>query len=183
MTLRGNKTKVQRAQETEKGLEQLQMATRVSQMMLQQVGNSVTVQAKDISELAARMREIQYSVLALRKVLGVDETAVAAVAEQLQITDFEELAAKEDVNEQLVDAELISEDSTITITTKAGKAGILRSRLKVAEISLPAIKEALLGKQVGNVVSGEINGITHEITVLSVKTAPAKVEDVGQATH
>lgn len=181
MTLRKNKTKGERFQQTEKGVEQLQMATRVSQMLIQQMGQSVQSMSKDMNELTARQRELQYKVLAIQELLNLSADDVTLRAEALQIKDFEEASAKEDLAQGVTDVDTVSEDSIVVLTSKleAG-GGILRTRLNVAEIGFPQLKQDLLGKKVGDVLDADINGTKHSITLLGIKKLPAKAQDVGQ---
>jgi len=181
MTLKGNKSKGQRALETESGLKQLQMATRVSQMLIQQMGQSVQSMSKDMNELTARQRELQYKVLAIQELTGVNADTVTERAEALQVKDFEEASAKEDAAAGATDADTVTEDSVVVLTSKvAVGGGILRTRLNVAEVGFPQLKQDLLGKKVGDTFTADVNGTTHSITLLGIKTLPAKAQDVGQ---
>jgi hypothetical protein len=181
MTLKGNKTKGQRAMETEKGVQQLQMATRMSQMLIQQMGNSIQTISKDMGELTGRQRDIQYRLLAIQELLGLNADDVVAKAEALQVRDFEETSSKEDAAEGCTDADTVTEDSVIILTSKVESGGgILRTRLKVAELGFPQLKQDLLGKKVGDTVEADINGTKHSITLLGIKALPAKATDVGQ---
>lgn len=184
MTLKGNKTKGQRALETESGLKQLQMATRVSQMLVQQMGQSIQSMSKDMNELTARQRELQYKVLAIQELTGVNADAVTAHAESLQIKDFAEASAKEDAAAGATDAESVTEDSVVVLTTKVeAGGGILRTRLNVAEVGFPQLKQDLLGKKVGDTFTADVNGTSHSITILGIKKLPEKVQDVGHTTQ
>jgi hypothetical protein len=181
MTQRFNKTKGQRFQETESGVKQLQMATRVSQMLIQQMGNSVTSMGKDVNELTARQRDLQYRVLAIQELLNLNADEVTAKAETLQVRDFEEAAAKEDAVTGAYDVDSVTEDSIVVLTSKVeAGGGILRTRLNVAEIGFPQLKQDLLTKKVGDTFDADVNGTKHSITLLGIKKLPVKAEDVGQ---
>ena len=183
MTLKSNKTKGQRALETESGVKQLQMATRVSQMLIQQMGQSVTSLSKDTGELTARQRELQYKVLAIQELLNLSADDITARAEVLQIKDFDEASAKEDVAQDCTDTDVVTENSLVILTSKVDVGGgILRTRLNMVEIGFPQLKQDLLGKKIGDMVEADINGVKHSITLLGIKELPAKVEDVGQST-
>jgi hypothetical protein len=184
MTLRGNKTKVQRQTEVESGVSQLQMATKVSQMLIQQMGQSVTSMSRDFNELTARQRELQYSVLAIQELLSLSADVVTAKAEELQIKDFAEASAKEDAASGAVDAEVVVEESTVVLTSKVGVGGgILRTRLKVAEVGFPQLKQDLIGKKVGDSFLADISGTQHSITILGIKVMPVGTTDVGQTEN
>jgi hypothetical protein len=179
MTKRFNKTKGERFQETENGVSQLQMATRVTQMLLKQMGESVTSMSRDFNELTARQRDLQYKVLAMQDLSGLTEDSVTKHAESLQIKDFEETSAKEDLAVGATDVEVVSNDSVIILTSKIPNGGgILRTRLNVSEISYPQFKQDLLGKKVNDTFDADINGTVHSITVLGIKELPAKVENI-----
>ena len=181
MTLAKNKTKGQRFQETENGVQQLQMATRVNQMLVQQIGNSVTSLSKEIGELSGRQRDAQYRVLALQALLGLSLEEIDKKAEEMQVRDFGEASAKEDAAEGCTDVDFVEENSVIVLTSKVGTTGgILRTRLKVAELGFPQLRDDLLGKKVGDTIEADISGTKHTITVLAIKNAPKKVDDVGQ---
>lgn len=182
MTLQKNKTKGQRFQEAEKGVQQLQMATRVNQMLVQQIGNSVTGLSKDLGELSGRQRDAQYRILAIQALLGLSLADIDKKAEEMQIKDFEEASAKEDAAEGYTDVDFVEENSVVVLTSKVGDTGgILRTRLKVAELGFPQLRDDLLAKKVGDVVEADINGAKHTITVLGIKNAPEKVSDDGQS--
>jgi hypothetical protein len=182
MTLKGNKSKGQRALETESRVKQLEMATRVSQMLIQQMGQSVQSMSKDMNELTARQRELQYKVLAIQELTSVSADTVTERAEALQVKDFEEASAKEDAAAGATDAETVTEDSVVVLTSKVAEGGgILRTRLNVAEVGFPQLKQDLLGKKVGDTFTADVNGTAHSITLLGIKTLPAKAQDVGQS--
>jgi len=155
------------------------MATRISQMLLQQVGNSSNQMGRDLSELATRQRDVQYRQLALQDLLGVDLDALDKKAEELQIKDFSEASAKEDLEKNYTEASVVAEDSVVIITTKVEEdsaKGILRSKLVVGEIAFPQLKEDLMGKKAGDSLEADINGTNHEITVLAIRTKPPEPE-------
>jgi hypothetical protein len=179
MTKRFNKTKGERFQQAETGVSQLQMATRVTQMLLKQMGESITSMSRDFNELTARQRDLQYKVLAIQELSGLTEDHVTKRAESLQIKDFEETSAKEDLAVGATDVAEVADDSVVILTSKlASGGGILRTRLNVSEIGFPQFKQDLLGKKVNDTFDADINGTTHSITVLGIKKLPAKVENV-----
>jgi len=182
MTKRKNMSAAQRQVTVEKKVEQLEMATRVSQMLLQQVGNSTNQVGRDISELATRQRDVQYRVLALQELLGVKIEDLEARAEELQVKDFNEVSDKEDLEKGYTIANTVTEDSVVIITTKVenqdeNNKGILRSKLILADLAFPKLKEDLLGKSVGDDLTADINGTKHQIKVLGIRSVPEEVAD------
>lgn len=182
MTLRNNLTKAERNALLEKRIANIEMANRVTQMLLQQIGGSVSPMARDVGELAQRQRELQYRTLAIQELLALSTDAIAKRSEELQVKDFDETSAKEDVEKGYTVTDVVTDDSVVIVTSKisgnADAQGILRSKLVVAEIGFPQLRADLLGKKVSDVVEADINGVKHELTVLGVRAVPAKQEEV-----
>ena len=179
MTKRKNMTAAQRQQKLEKDVEQMQMSTRIVQMLLQQLGNSSNALGRDIGELATRQRDNQYQFLALRELLGVNVDEVNKKAEELQIKDFNEASDKEDLEKGYTETDVVADDSVVIFTTDVddedGK-GILRSKLVLEDIAFPQFRDDLIGKKVGDKVEADINGTTHKVTLLGIRQAPPKPE-------
>jgi hypothetical protein len=175
MTLKHNKTKGERFEALEKRVQNMEMASRITQMLVQQIGNSVSPMARDVGELAGRQREIQYRLLAIQELLGLNIDQINARSEELQVKDFEETSAKEDVEKGLNSADVVTEDSIVIFTSKTPDEevdrGILRSKLLVKEIGFPALREDLIGKKVGDTLLTDVNGVKHSITILGVRAA------------
>ena len=176
-------TKMDRIEALEKQVKNMEVALRVSQMLIQQMGGSLQPLSRDLGELANRQRELQYKSLAMQKLLELDAAKINVKAEELQLLDFEEASAKEDAEKGLSEAEVIAEDSVVVLTSVSSQAekSILRSKLMISEIGFPQLKADLLGKKVGDKVSADIGGIQHEITILAIKSLPAKLELVTES--
>lgn len=176
MTKKFNLSKGERFELTEKKVQQLEMSQRVNQMLIQQIGNSVSPMAKDVGELAGRQRELQYQLLAVRELLNLKLEDVNARAEELQIKDFTEASDKEDLEKGYTVGDEITDESVIVLTSKVDPdkgGGILRSKLVVKDIGFPELRKDLLGKKVNDQVVADINGTQHTITVLGVRNVPA----------
>lgn len=176
MTLKHNKTKGERFEELEKRVANVEMAGRVTQMLLQQIGQSVSPMARDVGELAGRQREIQYRLLAIQELLSLNLDTINARSEELQAKDFEETSAKEDADKGYTVGDVITDESIVIFTSKtpdeAEDKGILRSKLLVKDIGFPALREDLIGKKVGDTIETDVNGVKHAITILGVRTTP-----------
>lgn len=186
MTKRKNMTAAQRQQKVEKDVEQLQMATRISQMLLQQLGNSSNTLGRDLSELASRQRDNQYQFLALRELLNINLDELNKKAEELQIKDFDEASEKEDAEKDYTVADVVEEDSVVIITTKVdddNEKSILRSKLAVSELNFPQFKEDLMGKKAGDELEADINGVKHKVTLLGIRKKPAEPEQEEEAAQ
>ncbi len=175
MTKKFNMSKGERFEITEQKVKNLEMSQRVSQMLIQQIGNSVSPMAKDVGELAGRQRELQYQLLAVRELAGLTLEAVNAKAEVLQVSDFNEASDKEDMEKGYAVADTVTEDSVVILTsrTDTNTGGILRSKLVVKDVGFPQLRADLLGKTVGGELTADINGTVHTITVLGIRSVPA----------
>lgn len=181
MTKRKNMTAGQRQAAMEKQVEQLTMATRIFQQLMQQTGQNVSAMQKDVSELANRQRELQYRFLAYQELASVSAEDINKKAEELQIKDFEDFSAKDDEEKGLTVADEIVEDSIIIFTTEAeDNKGYLRSKQSLSDLAFPQMREDLLGKKVGDSIEVDVNGVNHKLTVLGIRSKPAEVKDEQQ---
>jgi len=166
----------------DKRVEQLEMATRVSQMLTQQVGNSMSQLAADLREIANRQRDIQYRLSAIQEIdkdLNVED--VNALAEKKQIVDFTSASDKENTDLGFTPGEVINSESVVVFTTTANAEGksILRSKLALTEIALPEFKDSLIDRKAGDSFTADLQGVEHEVTVLEVFQKPL-VEEVAE---
>lgn len=162
-----------------KRVESLEMATRVSQMLTQQVGNSMSQLATDLREIANRQRDIQYRLLAIQEIdENLNTEAVNELAEKKQIADFSSASLKENEDLGFTPGEVINEDSVIVFTTKTETEGksILRSKLALTDIALPEFRESLLQKKAGDSFTADLQGVKHDVTILEVFQKPIKEE-------
>ena len=167
-------TKAEAFQALEKKVEHLEVVTKVSQSLLQRFGQSFSAMEQDITQVANSQREIQYKLLAMSKLLDMDDSKMTEKVEELQITDFEEASAKEDSEKELTIAKVVDVNSIIVFTSKAADDGkdILRSKVDLEALNHPDFVETALGKVVGDSFPTDINGVQHEITLLEIKAKP-----------
>lgn len=179
MTRRKNMTAGQRQSVLESKIERQEMAAKFTQMLFQQMSNSISRIDETTHGLTKMQQNLQYSFLALREMLGVDVDALEKKAEELQIKDFDEASDKEDKEKGYVVVDIVEEDSLVLIssTTDDNKQNILRSRLLVSEIGFPQFKKDILGKKVGDVVDADINGTLHHIAILGVRKPPEQKKE------
>ena len=168
-------------------LANLQMAGRISQMMTQQLMQSVKAMSDDLGSALNQLYELQYKYNAVQKLLNLDQEALNKIANEQRLVDFNDASIKQDAKENLVDAGTVAADSTVTITSVAkddqgNDRGIFRSRLKLSESGVPDLIKGLDGKKVGEKVAVKLNGIDHEVELLSIRN-PAQVEAQPEATH
>lgn len=162
----------------------LQMAGRVSQMMVQQLMQSLKNVSEDLSASINQLYELQYKYNALSKHLNVDEKAVASIANAQRLLDFNEAAAKQDIQDNLGAADTVSAESTIVITsTAADEKGIFRSRLKLSESGVPDLIKGLEGKRVGDKITVTLNNVLHEVELLDIKNPQYVAEEAAPTTE
>lgn len=163
-----------------KGLEtevqNMQMALRISQVLLQQLMQSMQNMTEDLNNTLGALNDLQYKVLAMQKVGKIDIAELAKTAEAMKLTDFEEAAAKQDAEEGLLPAITVTENSTVVITsTIDGKpdSGLFRSRLSLKDPNVKDLKDAVLGKQVGTKFKLKIGNNEHDVELLAIREPSA----------
>ena len=178
---RQQQTKGQRFEAMEKTIKNLQMSTQVNQMLLKQVGNTISPMQADLGEFISRQRELQYRVLAVQELANLDIDTIDAKSRELQIKDFEETSSKEDEDKGYTLADVVAEDSVVTLTSttpdESEDKGILRSKMEYSDFTLPELQEALLGAKVGDLIDVDVNGVKHKIEVLKIGTVPEPVAE------
>jgi chromosome segregation ATPase len=173
-------TKKEQFRELDTEIKNMQMAARVSQMMTQQLMQSVKSMSEDLGNALNQLYELQYKYTALQKHLNLPVEALNELANQQRLVDFNEAAVKQDLKDNLVEATEVTNDSTITISSVAkdetgNDRGIFRSRLKLSECGVPDLITGLAGKKVGDKVQVKLNGVDHQVELLSARN-PAQVE-------
>lgn len=168
-----------------KRVENVEMASRISQMLLQQIGNSVNQIGADVRELANRQRDLQYRLLAIQELSGLGTDKINALAEEKQVKDFSDTSDKENEEKGYTAGDVINEDSVVVFTTEAEQTerSILRSKLALSEIALPDFREALLEKKVGDTFEAQLQGLNHKVTLLEVWQKPAEPETTGETNE
>lgn len=169
----------------------MQTATRITQMMLQQLLQNNKTMSEDLGRSLNQLYELQYKVMAVQKALNLDPKQLDEIANKQRSMDFDEAAAKEDAKMGMLDGDMVGENSTVvlTSTTEGEDKGIFRSRVKLSEAGVPALTTALMGKKVGEKAKVMLNDVEHTVEVLSIKEDPAvpmeaaATETTAQATH
>lgn len=168
-------------------LSNLQMAGRISQMMTQQLMESVKGMSEDLGSTLNQLYELQYKYTAIQKHLNLDVNTLNKLANEQRLIDFNEASAKQDAKDGLVVADTVSADSVITITSVAtddqgNDRGIFRSRLKLSESGVPDLITALTDKKVGAQVVVKLNGVEHTVELLTIRN-PMTVETTAEVSH
>jgi len=182
-------SKKEQFRELETELKNMQMASRISQMMTQQLMQSVKTMSEDLGSALNQLYILQYKYSALQKHLNIAPEVLNEIQNQQRLVDFNEAAAKADTKDALLVADVVSADSTVTITSTAKDAegndvGLFRSRLKLSESGVPELITSLTGQKVGTKVSVTLNNILHEVELLSIRNPSQATETVLQeVTH
>lgn len=161
----------------DKKLNNVEMAGRVTQMMVQQVVQNVQNMSQDLGKAFATINELQYKILAMQSVGNFDMKAMQVKAEELRLNDFIEASDAEDKQGNFTIGDKVEEDSTIIITsTTPDDTGIFRSRIKLAECGVPALIQGLTGQTIGSKVTCKLNGADHTVELLGIRNPPRAVK-------
>lgn len=162
-------------------MQNLQMAIRVSQMMMQQLVSQIQKMNQDMQNTAAIANNLDYRTLALMDQLSVNKDALEATADALKLKDYNEMSDKEDKEKNYAVVDTVEDDSIVIITSEAPEnKGIFRSKFRLAD-AMQHLQDALKGKKTGDKVPALLNGATHLIEIVGVRKPPAeqKVEAVA----
>lgn len=166
-------SKTEQLQSLDKELQNLQMAGRVTQMMVQQMMQNMQNVSQDLGKAFATINELQYKILAMQSVGNFDMKAMQAKAEELRLNDFIEASDAEDKQGNFSMGDKVQDSSTVIITsTTADGAGIFRSRIKLAECGVPDLIKGLTGQPVGTKVACKLNGADHMVELLGIRNPP-----------
>lgn len=167
-------TNSQRITAMDKKIENIQVAGRLTQMMVQQLMQNVQTMSKDLGKAFGTINELQYKLLAMQSAGNFDMEAMAKKAEELRLNDFIEASDAEDVKGNFTIGDTVQDDSTviITSTTAGDNAGIFRSRIKLLDSGNADLIKGLTGKPVGTKVPVKLNGVDHMVELLAIRNPP-----------
>jgi hypothetical protein len=170
----------ERLRELETEVKNMAMASRISQMMVQQIMQNMKPMHEDLVRMTGLIQELQYKVLAAQKVSGLDIELLNAAANDMRLADFNEASDKEDLDHGFTVGETVNEQSTIvlTSTTEEKDRGIFRSRLKLSECGVPDLINAFMGREVGAKAIVVLNDLEHTVELLAIRQPAAKIEQV-----
>lgn len=172
----------ERIREMDAELKNLSMASRISQMMTQQIMQNSKAMHEDLGRAMNIISELQYKILAIQKVSGLDLEKMNEVANQQRLVDFNEASDREDLERGFTVGDTVNEQSVVilTSTTEEKDRGIFRSRLKLAECGVPDLIKAFMGREVGAKAIVQLNGLDHEVELLAIRQ-PAVAQQANQA--
>jgi len=154
-------------------LQNIQMATRITQMLLQKFSKDIERLDQDMNRAMAMLNNLEYRTLATVDVAGVDKEALNAKADELKLTAYTAASDADDKEKGLVTTDVVEADSVVLLTSEApDDKGIFRSKVKVTEIGVPELEKELLGKKVGDKFPINLNGVDHVVEILGVRKDP-----------
>jgi hypothetical protein len=157
-------------------LQNMQMAGRISQMMIQQLLQNNKALSEDLGRAMGLINELQYKVLAVQKVSNLDVTALSKVADDLRLRDFNEASDNEDTSAGFTVGDTVLPDSTVILTSEAnGNRGIFRSRIKLSESGSKELIDGFAGKPVGTKITVQLNGEEHVVELLGIRNPKVEV--------
>ena len=173
------KSKKDQMRELATMVQNLQMAVRVMQMGMQQMGQSFQRMDADIGNSMGVLNDIQYRTLAMVESGKFDKSELDKAAETLKLEDYTKASDKEDKDKKYTTADVVAEDSVVILTSKCKEdetKSVFRTKFKLDESGNPEAQEKLKGLKVGEKVELKIGGLTHVVEVLGIRTVPAPVE-------
>lgn len=157
-------------------VQSLQNSQQVLQMFAKQSMTNLLKMSEEVKDLNKALTDAQYFIHVLKNFANISEETLNAEAAALQVLDFEKAIATQDEEEALLATDVVEEDSVVVVTSSTPDVtpdkGFLRSRLEVGMVSIPEFRSNIIGKHAGDIFSCDINGVKHDVTLLSVKKKP-----------
>ena len=178
-------TKLERFDALAKQVENLSMASRLTQMMVQNINRHIPNLETSLTSNTGMLNDFQYRLLAIQQLLGLDSVKLQEITDSLKLSDFEKESTRKDLEGNFaVGEEVTSDEDTVIITTTTPDEkedhGILRSRIKISEMNQADLAAKLRGAKVGTKVESVLNGVKHIVEVLGIRSEPPKVEAVEE---
>ena len=168
------KSSKEKIRELEVMMQNAQMATQISQMMLKQVLEQFQGLRSDVDNTMGILNDFQYRTQAMLSLGEFDVDALNKKATELKLTDYMKASDLEDATKgyELDDSGVVTEESVVIITSSTdGDAdkGIFRSKFTFSECQTETLKEGLLGKKVGDKFTEVISDTSHEIEIVGLR--------------
>jgi hypothetical protein len=155
-------------------LANLEMSSRISQMMTQQLMQNMKNMQEDLGRSLGILNEMQYKILAIQEASGFDLEQLNEIANVKRLKDFSEASDREDAEKGFTVGTVVEGNSTVILTSKTEDVdkGIFRSRIELARCGVPDLIAAFAGREVGAKAIVMLNGVEHEIELLGIRTPP-----------
>jgi ABC-type cobalamin transport system ATPase subunit len=178
-------TKADRFEGLAKQVESLTMAVRINQMMAQKMAQQLASLADGMANNTGMLNDFQYRAIAMQKLANVSSAQLQELTDELKLVDFESESAKKDTEGKFERVNLVESDADTVIISSATPEeqedkGILRSRIKIADMGQPDLQEKIVGKTVGDRVEAVLGGVKHLIEIVGVRRAPVVEEKQEQ---
>jgi hypothetical protein len=172
----------------DKKLANLEMASRISQLMTQQLMQNMKNMQEDLGRALGILNEMQYKLLAIQELSGLDVEQLNELTNARRLNDFIEASDKADAEGGFTFGTKVEANSTVilTSTTTETDRGIFRSRIELAKCGVPELISAFMGKEVGTKAMVKLNGLEHEVELLGIRQPPAAeptVEDTQEVVN
>jgi hypothetical protein len=164
----------ERLKALETRLANLEMASRISQLMTQQLVQNMKNVQEDLGRALGLLNETQYKVLAIQELSGLDVAQLNELANVSRLKHFNEASASADAEGAFTVGEKVDANSTVILTSKTAEVdrGIFRSRIELAKCGVPDLISAFMGKEVGVKAVVKLNGLDHEVELLGIRNPP-----------
>jgi hypothetical protein len=162
-------------------VENMQMATRILQMSMQQLAQSYQRMDNDVANMFGVLNDLQYRTLAMMELSGVDKDKLNEIATTLKTKDYDAASDKEDKDKGYEVADAVEPTSVLIITSECPEdpsAAIFRSKFKLDESGNAEVIAALPGKKVGDKAELNVRGKKHVIEILAIRKVPAPAAEV-----
>lgn len=176
----------QRFKQIEAALNNLQMGLKISQMFAQQQSNSLVKLNSSYDQVANVAQGLDYRTRAMLDLLKVDTDALETLAAKYRLEDFNKQSDEEDKKGgyEIADDKEVTDKSVVILTSTCAEnseAGIFRVKFHVQDVPhLKGLKEALVGKKVGDKFDFKFNNLDHTFELLGIRYVPEKKEVVQQ---
>ena len=163
---------LERIQLLEKTAETLSMGVRVSQMLVQQVGQQLQQLQEQNHIKSSMINDLQYRILALQKVTGVDLEKLQVEADYFKLEEWSKASSEDSAAKKLTEAKSVSSyDSVVVFTTSTPDlkdGGIFRSKIRVSELGSATAMAEFLDKSAGDTFEVILADQKHVVTLLQV---------------
>jgi hypothetical protein len=168
---------VDRVEALEKTLENFAMVQQVTNAVIKRLLSDSERYDKELTTSLNMLNEIQYRTLAMIDVAGLSNDKLNESAEALRVKDFEDMSKKDDEDNSLIDSDVVTDESVVTITSTAVDASksIFRSKFFVEGIKGNELHEKVMGAKLGDEIKVNIDGVEHTVKILAVKKPAPQV--------
>lgn len=165
----------------EKNAETISMGVRVSQMLVKQITEQFQQLQQQLYIKTSAVNDLQYRLLALQAVTGVDIDKVQAEADRLKIEEWNKASDEDSIAKGLVAIDSVLDEQSIVIFMSSTPdlpedRGIFRSKVRLIELGSKEAIDAFRGKKVGDEFEVVLAEQKHLVTLLAIYSEPESQE-------